>query len=121
MKPLQNNFTTPEQSRRLLAAGLPFDSADCCYNPTTCEAQRVELQKGTLDIAPQTEPQEFAQTLTVQCAAPSQDTLDWLRQQTPQEAIITAPIWADRRRVGRAVRRAKRLHPNTKIRVVRFR
>ncbi len=26
---LQNNFTTPEQSKRLLALGLPEDSADC--------------------------------------------------------------------------------------------
>lgn len=29
MKPLQNNFTTPEQSKRLLELGLPADSADC--------------------------------------------------------------------------------------------
>jgi hypothetical protein len=28
MKQLQNNFTTPEQSRRLLELGLPADSAD---------------------------------------------------------------------------------------------
>lgn len=29
MKKLQNNFTTPEQSRRLLELGVPTDSADC--------------------------------------------------------------------------------------------
>ena len=29
MKTLQNNFTTPEQSKRLLELGLPADSADC--------------------------------------------------------------------------------------------
>jgi hypothetical protein len=29
MKQLQNNFTTPEQSKRLLDLGLPADSADC--------------------------------------------------------------------------------------------
>jgi hypothetical protein len=29
MKKLQNNFTTPEQSKRLLELGLPADSADC--------------------------------------------------------------------------------------------
>lgn len=29
MKKLQNNFTTPEQSKRLLDLGLPADSADC--------------------------------------------------------------------------------------------
>ena len=31
MKQLQNNFTTPEQSKRLLELGVPADSADCCY------------------------------------------------------------------------------------------
>ena len=30
MKKLQNNFTTPEQSKRLLEIGVPADSADCC-------------------------------------------------------------------------------------------
>lgn len=29
MKTLQNNFTTPEQSKRLLELGVPTDSADC--------------------------------------------------------------------------------------------
>lgn len=29
MKRLQNCFTTPEQSKRLLVLGLPIDSADC--------------------------------------------------------------------------------------------
>ena len=29
MKNLQNNFTTPEQSNRLLDFGVPADSADC--------------------------------------------------------------------------------------------
>jgi len=31
MKTLQNNYTTPEQSKRLLEAGLPAESADCYY------------------------------------------------------------------------------------------
>ena len=31
IKKLQNNFTTPEQSKRLLELGLPADSADCYY------------------------------------------------------------------------------------------
>ena len=31
MKKLQSNFTTPEQSKRLLELGVPADSADC-YN-----------------------------------------------------------------------------------------
>lgn len=29
---LQNNFTTPEQSKRLLELGLPKNSADCFYD-----------------------------------------------------------------------------------------
>lgn len=33
MKKLQNNFTTPEQSKRLLELGVPADSADCYYTP----------------------------------------------------------------------------------------
>ena len=31
MKQLQNNFTTPEQSKRLLELGVPRFSADCYY------------------------------------------------------------------------------------------
>ena len=32
MKNLQNNFTTTEQSNRLIELGVPADSADCCMN-----------------------------------------------------------------------------------------
>ena len=35
MKQLQNNFTTPEQSKILLELGVPADSADCFYNNCT--------------------------------------------------------------------------------------
>lgn len=31
IKKLQNNFTTPEQSKRLLELGVPADSADCYW------------------------------------------------------------------------------------------
>ena len=31
MKTLQNEFTTPEQSKRLMEVGVPVDSADCYY------------------------------------------------------------------------------------------
>lgn len=31
MKTLQNNFTTPEQSKRLLELGVPVWTADCYY------------------------------------------------------------------------------------------
>ena len=32
MKKLQSNFTTPEQSKRLLELGVPADSADLAYS-----------------------------------------------------------------------------------------
>ena len=32
MKQLQNNFTTPDQSKQLLELGVPADSADCFYS-----------------------------------------------------------------------------------------
>ena len=32
LKLLQSDFTTPEQSKRLLELGVPADSADCYYN-----------------------------------------------------------------------------------------
>lgn len=32
MKKLQNNYTTPEQSKRLLELGVPADSADMYYH-----------------------------------------------------------------------------------------
>lgn len=36
MKELQNNFTTSEQSKRLLELGVPADSADCFYRNWDC-------------------------------------------------------------------------------------
>ena len=37
MKQLQNNFTTPEQSKRLLDLGVPADSADMYYSKMSTE------------------------------------------------------------------------------------
>ena len=37
IKKLQNNYTTPEQSKRLLELGLPTDSADCYLFKFRCE------------------------------------------------------------------------------------
>ena len=37
MKKLQNNFTTAEQSKRLLELGVPADSADLFYSKFECE------------------------------------------------------------------------------------
>ena len=48
MSKLQNNYTTPEQSKRLLELGVPADSADCYYgmegiNPITDEPYEREI------------------------------------------------------------------------------
>ena len=48
MKTLQNNFTTPEQSNKLLELGVPDDSADCCLRRILtdggyCETYRVDV------------------------------------------------------------------------------
>jgi hypothetical protein len=37
MSKLQNNFTTPEQSKRLLELGVPADSANLFYSKFECE------------------------------------------------------------------------------------
>ena len=44
MKKLQNNYTTPEQSKRLLELGVPADSADmyyCCMKHERFDIPRV--------------------------------------------------------------------------------
>lgn len=46
MKTLQNNFTTPEQSKRLLELGVPADSADCYYShyiKTYAHSEYIEI------------------------------------------------------------------------------
>lgn len=46
MKKLQNNFTTPEQSKRLLELGVPANSADCYYDQYQILNFRTELDYG---------------------------------------------------------------------------
>ena len=46
MKNLKNNFTTPEQSKRLLELGVPADSADCYYSAS----RNGYVCEGTLSI-----------------------------------------------------------------------
>lgn len=48
MKKLQNDFTTPEQSKRLLEIGVPADSANCCLRRLLtdggyCETWKVDV------------------------------------------------------------------------------
>ncbi len=53
---LQNNFTTPEQSKQLLAIGLPADSADCYIN----------TNGNTINVIPEDSPKysEYCKSLT---------------------------------------------------------
>lgn len=45
MKKLQRNFTTPEQSKRLLELGVPACTADCYYK----ESGKIEIKNTALD------------------------------------------------------------------------
>ena len=54
MKTLQNNFTTPEQSNRLLELGVPADSANCYYETFCSDNQndfRLELRQNPLELS----------------------------------------------------------------------
>ena len=44
MKKLQNNYTTPEQSKQLLELGVPEDSADCAMFPYDETFKQYELR-----------------------------------------------------------------------------
>lgn len=46
MKKLQNNFTTPEQSKRLLELGVPEWTAEFYYT----ESGKIEIKNTALDI-----------------------------------------------------------------------
>ena len=56
METLQNNFTTPEQSKRLLELGVPKDSADCYIN----------TNGNTINVIPEESPKysEYCRSLT---------------------------------------------------------
>jgi hypothetical protein len=43
MKKLQNNYTTPEQSKRLLELGVPADSADMYYQNALPEPKVIPV------------------------------------------------------------------------------
>lgn len=43
MKKLQNHFTTPEQSKRLMGLGVPADSADCYYYLYDVEGEHIQV------------------------------------------------------------------------------
>jgi hypothetical protein len=45
MKKLQSNFTTPEQSNRLLELGVPAWTADCYYS----KSGKIEIKNTALD------------------------------------------------------------------------
>ena len=41
---LQNNYTTPEQSKRLLELGVPVDSADCIRTLYKCNGDDKQIE-----------------------------------------------------------------------------
>lgn len=43
MKTLQNNYTTPEQSKRLLELGMPADSADLFYDSYWLKVDKYDV------------------------------------------------------------------------------
>ena len=47
MKKLQNNFTTPEQSKRLIELGVPADSADCFYDKQFFGGTIIQTRMGS--------------------------------------------------------------------------
>lgn len=56
MKKLQNNFTTPEQSKRLLELGVPADSADCYYVTSVSKKPNIKHSEFHFDIKCKTTP-----------------------------------------------------------------
>lgn len=45
IKKLQNNYTTPEQSKRLLKLGVPADSADCYLEDCTYRIKVIPAER----------------------------------------------------------------------------
>lgn len=78
MKKLQNNFTTPEQSKRLLELGVPADSADLFYHSLNKIIQRL----GKFDL----------------CIV-GNTTISSLKETADEEGLIVIPSWS----VGRLI------------------
>lgn len=60
MKTFQNNYTTPEQSKKLLELGIPAESADCYYYEEGSIADDATPQ-----VVPFGEPYEDSSTETM--------------------------------------------------------
>jgi hypothetical protein len=56
MKTLQNNFTTIEQSKRLLELGVPADSADCYYVTSVGKKPNIIHSEFHFDVKCKTTP-----------------------------------------------------------------
>ena len=78
MKKLQSNFTTPEQSKRLLELGVPADSADLFYHSLNKIIQRL----GKFDL----------------CIV-GNTTISSLKETADEEGLIVIPCWS----VGRLI------------------
>ena len=49
IKKLQNNFTTPEQSKRLLELGVPASSADCYFGSYQGHPDWADIRQSEFD------------------------------------------------------------------------
>jgi hypothetical protein len=78
MKKLQNNYTTIEQSKRLLELGVPADSADLFYYSLNKITQRL----GKFDL----------------CIV-GNTTISSLKETADEEGLIVIPCWS----VGRLI------------------
>lgn len=63
MSKLQNNFTTPEQSKRLLELGVPVDSANCYYTWKLDHTAKINV----LDNETYSELLDHTSQITVPC------------------------------------------------------
>ena len=88
MKTLQNNYTTPEQSKRLLELGVPADSADMYY----CRMRT----------------KEFGLPYLIGCDA------TYTSISTPPCGFIFAPCWS----VGRLIEILLLCHPSNEASVM---
>jgi hypothetical protein len=68
MKKLQNNFTTPKQSKRLLELGVPVDSADCIAHIVDNSIELYEdfVLKGDVRISVINERHTYTKAITLE-------------------------------------------------------
>lgn len=96
MKRLQCNFTTPEQSKRLLELGIPTWTSDCFYNldnllgdtptiiPFQLDVNDIEWDK--VNVIPCWSVGRLIEILTISFG--NIDWIEWCAEQPPIETIL---------------------------------